>query len=58
MLNRGAKTFNLRKFPLDQHERFVRSVKQGKRQMPPWGDRLSDTDIQAIWAYVKTRGKR
>ena len=30
--------FNLRKFPPDQHERFVNSVTRGKNQMPPWGD--------------------
>ena len=48
---------DLRKFPLDQRERFVRSVAEGKKSMPAWGDRFSETDLEALWTYVKTRGK-
>ena len=44
--------FNLRNFPRDQHDRFVRSVTRGKNQMPPWGDMLKPDDIEALWAYV------
>jgi mono/diheme cytochrome c family protein len=44
--------FDLRKFPHDQHERFVNSVTRGKNQMPPWGDLLKPEDIEALWAYV------
>jgi mono/diheme cytochrome c family protein len=44
--------FDLRKFPPDQHERFVSSVTHGKNQMPPWGDLLSSADVEALWAYV------
>src|SRR5205085_12236874 len=33
--------FDLRKFPRNQHDRFVSSVTRGKNQMPPWGDRKS-----------------
>jgi mono/diheme cytochrome c family protein len=44
--------FDLRKFPHDQHERFVNSVTRGKNQMPPWGDLLKPDDIEALWAYV------
>jgi mono/diheme cytochrome c family protein len=44
--------FDLRKFPPDQHERFVSSVTHGKNQMPPWGDLLSAADVEALWAYV------
>jgi mono/diheme cytochrome c family protein len=49
--------FDLRKFPHDQHERFVSSVTHGKNQMPPWGDLLKPDDIEALWAYV-TAGER
>ena len=49
--------FNLRKFPPDQHERFVNSVTRGKNQMPPWGDALSPDQLDALWAYV-TSGER
>jgi mono/diheme cytochrome c family protein len=49
--------FDLRKFPRDQHERFVNSVTRGKNQMPPWGDMLKPDDIEALWAYVLTGGR-
>jgi cytochrome c6 len=44
--------FNLRKFPHDQHDRFVSSVTRGKNQMPPWGDFFKPEQLEALWAYV------
>jgi mono/diheme cytochrome c family protein len=44
--------FDLRKFPHDQHERFISSVTRGKNMMPPWGDLLEPGDIEALWSYV------
>jgi mono/diheme cytochrome c family protein len=44
--------FDLRKFPRDEHERFILSVSRGKNQMPPWGGMLKPEDIEALWAYV------
>jgi mono/diheme cytochrome c family protein len=35
----------------------VRSVTNGKNQMPPWGDLLKSDDIEAVWAYV-TMGEK
>jgi mono/diheme cytochrome c family protein len=49
--------FDLRKFPPGEHDRFVRSVTDGKNQMPPWGDLLKSDDIEALWAYV-TMGEK
>lgn len=46
--------FDLRKFPRNQHERFVNAVTRGKNQMPPWGDMLKAEEIEALWAYVIT----
>ena len=46
--------FDLRKFPRNQHDRFVTSVTRGKNQMPPWGDMLKADEIEALWAYVTT----
>jgi mono/diheme cytochrome c family protein len=46
--------FDLRKFPRNQHDRFVSSVARGKNQMPPWGDMLKAEEIEALWAYVMT----
>jgi mono/diheme cytochrome c family protein len=55
MVNAGAITPDLRKFP-DDRQRFVTTVKQGKNnRMPPWGDVLSDDDIADLWAYVSSR---
>jgi mono/diheme cytochrome c family protein len=49
--------FDLRKFPPGEHDRFVRSVTNGKNQMPPWGDLLKADDIEALWVYV-TMGEK
>jgi mono/diheme cytochrome c family protein len=43
---------DLRTFPRDAHNRFVDSVTNGKRNMPPWDDVLQPADIEALWAYV------
>jgi len=50
----GAVVFDLRKFPKDDHERFKNSVLNGKgTAMPAWGDKLSDDEIELLWAYVR-----
>jgi mono/diheme cytochrome c family protein len=49
--------FDLRTFPPGEHDRFVRSVTNGKNQMPPWGDLLKSEEIEALWAYV-TMGEK
>jgi mono/diheme cytochrome c family protein len=51
MQDPGA-AFNLRKFPPDQHERFITSVTRGKNQMPPWGDFFKPEQLEALWAYI------
>jgi mono/diheme cytochrome c family protein len=43
---------DLRKFPHDQHERFVTTVTKGKNQMPPWGSLLKPEEVEALWTYV------
>ena len=50
--------FDLRKFPPGEHDRFVRSVTNGKNQMPAWGDLLKGDDMEALWAYVTTGEKK
>ena len=44
--------FDLREFPRDEHDRFVRSVTSGKNAMPAWGALISPAEIEAIWAYI------
>jgi mono/diheme cytochrome c family protein len=43
---------DLRDFPHSGHARFVDSVTNGKRNMPPWDDVLDPDEIEALWAYV------
>jgi mono/diheme cytochrome c family protein len=43
---------DLATFPRDRPDRFVDSVTNGVRTMPPWGDVLKPDEIQALWAYV------
>jgi mono/diheme cytochrome c family protein len=50
--------FDLRKFPPDQHGRFVNSVTNGKNSMPPWGGLLKPDDIESLWAYVTAGEKK
>jgi hypothetical protein len=38
---------NLRDFPHNAHARFVDSVTNGKRNMPPWDDALDPDEIEA-----------
>jgi cytochrome c6 len=56
MVNAGTTTYDLRRFPQDDPERFFNSVNNGVGNMPSWKGRLEDADIQALWAYVATRG--
>jgi len=44
--------FDLRYFPRDGHDRFIRSVTGGKNSMPAWGALISSADMEALWAYV------
>lgn len=56
MVNSGTTVYDLRKFPTDQAERFVQSLIQGKGNMPSFKDALSPAQVQALWAYVGSRG--
>jgi mono/diheme cytochrome c family protein len=54
MVSSGAVTFDLRKFPKDDAARFKTSVLDGKgAAMPPWRGKLSDEDVDLLWAYVR-----
>ncbi len=58
MVNGGAITPDLRRFP-DDKARFFTTVKLGKNgKMPPWGDLLSDDEIASLWAYISSRRDR
>jgi cytochrome c55X len=58
MISPGTAAADLRKFPRDQKERFATSVAKGRNnRMPPWGDILSSSEIESLWAFVRTGGK-
>ena len=44
--------FDLRTFPQQDKERFLRSVTNGVRAMPAWGGTLKPEQIDLIWAYI------
>lgn len=56
MVNAGVSSYDLRKFPLDQKDRFYKSVKEGRGAMPAWGDVIFPEELDALWIYVATRG--
>ena len=44
--------YDLRTFPREDRERFLRSVSKGLRAMPAWESSLKAEEIETIWAYV------
>lgn len=56
MVNTAGTTFDLRRFPKDQRERFELSVVKGKNAMPAWGDTLKPDELQSLWLYVSGGG--
>jgi cytochrome c6 len=56
MVNSGTSVYDLRRFPVDQPERFFASVSNGKGNMPSFKDALSAEQIELLWAYVGSRG--
>jgi len=57
MVNTSAITFNLRRFPANDRDRFRNAVMNGKGSaMPAWRDRITDEDLDDLWAYVRSGG--
>ncbi|HEY3635138.1 MAG TPA: c-type cytochrome [Caldimonas sp.] len=56
MVNAGTTVYDLRRFPIDQAERFFSSVTNGKGNMPSFKGALSEEQIKLLWAYVGSRG--
>lgn len=57
MITPGTIAYDLRKFPAEQKDRFVLAVLNGKGAMPAWSGTLTGDQVDALWAYVLTRGK-
>jgi cytochrome c6 len=56
MVNAGITVYDLRKFPVDDPNRFQHSVTQGKGNMPSFKEALTAEQVGLLWAYVGTRG--
>jgi cytochrome c6 len=56
MVNSGTIVFDLRKFPVNDPDRFRNSVTNGKGNMPSFKDALSQEQIGLLWAYIGSRG--
>ena len=57
MVNTSAITFDLRRFPPNDLDRFRNAVMSGKGPaMPAWRDKITDEDLNDLWAYVRSGG--
>ncbi|MCL6542498.1 MAG: cytochrome c [Roseiflexus sp.] len=54
----GGTTFDLRRLRAEDYPRFVNSVMNGKNQMPPWRGVLEQTQVDALWAYIRANSDR
>jgi mono/diheme cytochrome c family protein len=52
LVSGGGAFFDLRTFPSNDKERFMRSVKEGKRAMPAWEGIIKPQEMEALWAYI------
>jgi mono/diheme cytochrome c family protein len=44
---------NLRRLAVTDRAKFDTTVRNGRNQMPPWKDVLSDTEIDQLWAFIR-----
>ena len=51
--NNGGGAFDLKRLHEQEHARFVNSVTHGKQAMPAWGGKLTNQQVDAVWAYVR-----
>lgn len=56
MVNPGVASFDLRKWPVENRTGFEDAVLNGKGDMPAWADILEPGELEALWAYVVSRG--
>jgi mono/diheme cytochrome c family protein len=51
--NNSGIAFDLRRLKADEHARFVNSVLHGKNVMPSWDGKLTEEQIESLWAYIR-----
>jgi hypothetical protein len=53
----GSVVFDLRRFPKDGRERFLKSLNDGKAPgMPSWKGQFSAKELEELWAFVQSGG--
>lgn len=57
MVNSGTSSYDLRRFPEDQPERFSTSVLNGKNSMPAWKGTITPEELDKLWEYVRSHGQ-
>jgi mono/diheme cytochrome c family protein len=48
---------NLRRLTANDRAKFDTTVRNGKNQMPPWKDVLSDEAIDRLWHYIRANAR-
>ncbi len=56
MVTSGIGPYDLRRFPMDDPQRFFDSVTNGKGGMPSFKDALTQEQMKVLWAYIGSRG--
>ena len=56
MVNSGTTVYDLRRFPIDDPDRFFSSLSNGKGNMPSFKEALTAEQMKLLWAYVGSRG--
>jgi mono/diheme cytochrome c family protein len=49
---------DLRRLTASDHAKFDTTVHNGRNQMPPWKDVLSDAEIDQIWYYIRANATK
>lgn len=57
LINPGTSSFNLKSFPRDKKDRFVKSVTEGKGFMPAMGAALDTEEIEHLWVYISNHAE-
>ena len=57
-LNATGAAPDLKLLRAEQHAHFEQMVRNGKGQMPAWDGMITDEEIGAIWAYVRSRAEK
>jgi mono/diheme cytochrome c family protein len=47
---------NLRRLTAKDREKFDSTVRNGRNQMPPWKDVVSDPQLDQLWSYIRANG--